>query len=204
MVPRIGKSVARQRLLGAAFAVAILVFVLSAVAVATGTSEAKTSFTLNAGRPVGTQLLSEQDRQFLDVSGATEQIYLIGRSGERSYFRIVGSGGGPCYGVGSGSNSVGFVSIGCLHSDEAMPTALVDMSGVVMDPLDGSVRLERVEGIASDQAQEVGLERPDGSRVVLPIADNVYRFAPEAIPTDTVAIVALDESGAVIERKLIR
>ena len=64
-------------------------------------------------------------------------------------------------------------------------------------------RLEAVEGIAADQVSAVGVERKDGSLVTVAVADNSYRFARDAIPSDPVAIVALDESGAVVQRKTV-
>ena len=94
--------------------------------------------------------------------------------------------------------------MGCLKLGEEMPTALMDMSVVAIAPsAPSSPRLVAVEGIAADQVAAVGIEGKDGSLVTVRVPGNSYRFAPDAIPSDPVAIVALDESGAVIQRKTL-
>ena len=144
--------------------------------------------------------MTDQQRRTLTVSGATDQLYPLGRNGDHAYYRAGGADGGTCYAVGNDSV---LLEVGCLKLGEEMPTALIDMSVVAIAPsAPSSPRLVAVEGIAADQVSSVGIEREDGSLVTVR-PGNSYRFAPDAIPSDPVAIVALDESGAVIQRKTL-
>ena len=145
--------------------------------------------------------MTDQQRKALTVSGATDQLYLLGQSGDHGYYRAVGADGHACYALGS---DAALLSLACLHSGPEMPTALMDMSLFAINRSDGSMpRLVAVEGIAADQVSAVGIERKDGSLVTVSVADNSYRFARDAIPSDAVAIVALDGSDAVVERKTV-
>jgi hypothetical protein len=173
-----------------------------AFAVASSRSDSSTTpFTVGQGVRVPSELMTDQQRKALAVSGATDQLYLLGKNGDHSYYRAVGAQGGTCYAVG---NDSALLEVGCLKLGEEMPTALMEMSVVAIAPsAPSSPRLVAVEGIAADQVATVGIERKDGSLVTVRVAGNSYRFAPDAIPSDPVAIVALDESGAVIQRKTL-
>lgn len=174
-----------------------------AFAVASSRSDSSTTpFTVRQGVRVPSQLMTDQQRKALTVSGATDQLYLLGQNGDHGYYRAVGAEGHTCYALGS---DAALLSLACLHSGPEMPTALIDMSccGVIAQSGRAVFRLEAVEGIAADQVSAVGVERKDGSLVTVAVAHNSYRFAPDAIPSDPVAIVALDESGAVIQRKTV-
>jgi hypothetical protein len=175
----------------------------SAIAVASSTNATQDAlFTVGQGVRVPSQLISDQEQTALSASGATDQLYLLGRRGDHSYYRAVGADGRPCYAVGS--DAVLF-AIACLHSDTEMPTALFDMGQGVLSPAEGALpRVVSVEGIAADQVAAVGIQRSDGTMVTTPVADNCYRFAPDAIRSDAAAIVALDASGGVIDRSRLR
>jgi hypothetical protein len=163
-------------------------------------TDAASSFSLRAGTPVSPALITDQYKQALEATGATDQLSLLGRSGDHSYYRASTSDGHTCFAIGDRTH---LVDLGCLHSDEEMPTALLDTARVAVTR-EQPVHLIGDEGIAADQVSAVGIERSDGSLVTTPVADNVYRFADDAIPTDAVAIVALDRSNAVIVRKTLR
>jgi hypothetical protein len=161
-----------------------------------------TLFTVGQGVRISAQGITDQERTALTVSGATDQLYLLGQHGDHRYYRAVGADGHTCYALGS---DAALLSLACLHSGPEMPTALIDMSccGVIAPSGRAVFRLEAVEGIAADQVLAVGIERKDGSLVTTPVAANSYRFAPDAIPSDAVAIVALDSSGAVVKRESV-
>lgn len=175
----------------------------SAVAVASSRTHASGAsspeFTVGRGTLVSPQLISSRAQSALSASGATGQLYLLGKQGDHAYYRDAQSDGNACYAVGSGTD---ITSVACLYSDQEMPAALIDMSTVVVRRSDApNLHLESVEGIAADQVSAVGVERADGSIVTTPVSGNAYRFEPGAIPSDAVAIVALDETGKVLQTK---
>jgi hypothetical protein len=175
----------------------------SAFAVASSRNDSSsTLFTVGQGVRISAQVITDQERTALTASGATDQLYLLGQHGDHGYYRAVGADGHTCYALG---RDAALLSLACLHSGPEMPTALIDMSccGVLTPSGRAVFRLEAVEGIAADQVSAVGVERKDGSCVTVAVSDNSYRFAPDAIPSDPVAIVAIDESGAVIQRKTL-
>jgi hypothetical protein len=175
----------------------------STIAVASsGSGAPSTGFTIRQGTPVPSQLITDRERTALTASGATDQLYLLGQKGDHAYYRALGADGQACYALG---NDTAFLEVGCLHSDSEMPTPLFDISRVVVGPSSGSVlRLDSVEGIAADQVSTVAIERADGSLVTAPVSENSYRFADDAIPSDSVAIEALGANGAVLQRKSLR
>lgn len=195
-------QVTKRRRMFAALVVIGMAAAALTFAVASPRSDSSTTlFTVGQGVQVPSQLMTDQQRRTLTASGATDQLYLLGQHRDHAYYRAVGADGRPCYAVGS--DAVLF-AMACLYSDREMATALFDMSVVTIDPsAPSSPRLVAVEGIAADQVAAVGIERRDGSLVTVRVAGNSYRFAPDAIPSDPVAIVALDESGAVIQRKTL-
>jgi hypothetical protein len=141
------------------------------------------------------------NKKALEATGATDQLSLLGKSGDHSYYRASTTDGRTCFAIGDGAH---LRDLGCLHSDEEMPTALLDANRVAVTRDDPVLHLFGDEGIAADEVSAVGLERSDGSLVTTRVVDNVYRFADAAIPSDAVAIVALDKSSAVLERKRLR
>jgi hypothetical protein len=89
------------------------------------------------------------------------------------------------------------LSGGCFRGSARLEQPLVDMSGIGMNPADGSFRLARVEGIAADGVAAVGVIDAEGILHTTPVIDNVYRMSPDELPSDQPrAIVALDASGA--------
>lgn len=192
---------------GAILAAAIVALVAlgSAVAVASSRSHASSAstppFTVGQGTLVSPQVISSRAESVLAASGATGPLYLLGKQGDHSYYRDAQANGSVCYALGSGTD---ILSVACLYSDQVMPSALVDMSTVELRPSDApKIHLRSVEGIASDQVSAVGIEREDGSLVTTAVSGNSYRLEPDAIPTDAVAIVALDASGKVLQRKSV-
>ena len=182
----------------------------SAIAVASPWSESAksqrgangvSSFSLRSGTPLSPALISDQYKRALQSAGATDELSLLGKSGDHDYYRASRSDGRTCFAIGDGNH---LLDLGCLHSDEAMPTALLDTARVAVTREHPTLHLIGDEGIAADQVSTVGIERSDGSLVTTPVADNVYRFADGAVPSDAVAIVALDGSNAVIVRKTLK
>ena len=164
-------------------------------------ANAVNAFSLRSGTPVSPALISDQYKRALEATGATDQLSLLGKSGDHSYYRASTTDGHTCFAIGDGNH---LVDLGCLHSDEEMPTALLDTARVAVTRDHPVLHLIGDEGIAADQVSGVGIERSDGSLVTTPVADNVYRFADDAIPGDAVAIVALDRLNALIVRKTLR
>ena len=181
----------------------------SAIALASSKSgKAKSSqaiaFTLRSGVPVAPAEISGDYRDDLASTGAAAtQLALLGQQGDHSYYRGSTADGRTCFAIGDSSH-LHLLETGCLHSDQAMPTALLDTARVTMSTDDYVLHLTGDEGIAADQVSTVAIERSDGSLVTTPVFDNVYRFADSAIPSDAVAIEALDRSGVVLQRKTLR
>jgi hypothetical protein len=178
---------------------------LGTVAVASSRSHADSAnalqYTVSHGTPVSASTMSQRAETALAASGATGQLYELGTRGDHAYYRGTQSDGSPCYAAGGGSD---VATVACLYSNEEMPSALVDMSTVVIRRSDApKMHLDSVEGIAADQVAAVGIERADGALVTTPVSGNSYRFDAEAIPADAVAIVALDASGKILQRKTV-
>ena len=139
---------------------------------------ASQAFSLRPGTPVTAGELSDAYQGALSGAGVNDQLDLLGTNGDHSYYRGVGSAGQTCFVIG---NTLAPALVACLHSEEAMPTALFDANRVTMAS-DMAPQLVADEGIAADQVATVGIERRDGSLVTTPVTDNVYRFSDDAIP----------------------
>jgi hypothetical protein len=164
-------------------------------------ANAADSFSLRSGTPVSPALISDQYKRALESTGATDRLSLLGKSGDHLYYRASTADGHTCFAIGDSNH---LLDLGCLHSDEEMPTALLDTASVAVTRDHPVVHLIGDEGIAADQVSTVGIEASDGSLITTPVADNVYRFADDAIPIDAVAIMAFDKSNAVIVRKTLK
>jgi len=164
-------------------------------------ANSSSAFSLPSGTPVSPALISDEDKRALESTGATDHLSLLGKSGDHSYYRASTIDGHTCFAIGDGNH---LLDLGCLHSEEEMPTALLDTARVALTRDHPVLHLIGDEGIAADQVSTVGIERSDGSLVTTPVADNVYRFADDAVPSDAVAIVAFDNSNAVIVRKTLK
>jgi hypothetical protein len=175
----------------------------SAIAVASsrsgkGNSPQSGALSLRAGTPVASSDVNSDYAAALESTGATAQLALLGEEGDHSYYRASTVDGRTCFAIGDGTH---LLNSGCVYSSDQMPTALLDSARVTMSPQGDVLHLVGDEGIAADQVATVAIERSDGSFVTTPVIENVYRFADAAILSDAVAIVALDKSGAVLERK---
>lgn len=145
--------------------------------------------------------LAAGSEKLLESVGAVGELRLLAERGDHAYYRMAGLNGQPCFAMGPARpRSIGTAQ--CLKSADAMPSAVVDMSEVVLDPSTRAiVRFERIEGIAADGVASIALE--DGGVMVAtaPVVKNTYRLDHAQVPpTAPDAIVALDGDGAVLWR----
>jgi hypothetical protein len=189
-----------------AVAVAVAVTLVAAAAViglAARSGSASHGYTIGPGIPVAVSdfMAISQDR--LHGLGASK-IALLGARGDRAYLKIQRDSGETCYAASRAGAGRELLDVSCLEGDAEMPTPLIDMSGVAVDPSTGVVvRLAQVEGVAADEVAKVGIEAGGSLVTTTPVANNVYRFAKAALPSQADAIVALSKSGNVLWRKAI-
>lgn len=149
--------------------------------------------TISSGTAVARSGFNQSDQSMLARIGATGAISLVGSVGDSAYYSIAGVDGGHCY--ASGSVSSGGLSGGCMPASVDVP-AVVDMSGVVMSPTDGTWKLETLEGIAADDIAAVGFVDASGALHATPVKGNVYRLAGQAFTGGSSSeLVGLDSSG---------
>lgn len=125
--------------------------------------------------------------------GATGAISLVGSIGDTAFYSIAGSDQGHCYAFGSVSS--GGLSGGCMPAGAEVP-AVIDMSSLVMNPADGSWKLDTLQGIAADGIASVGFVDASGYLHTAPVTGNVYRLGGQALTGGPASeLVGLDSSG---------
>src|ERR1044072_807254 len=72
------------------------------------------SFSLRSGTPVSPALITNQYKRALEATGATDQLSLLGRSGDHSYYRASTTEGHTCFAIGNDSH---LLHLGCPHSE---------------------------------------------------------------------------------------
>lgn len=151
--------------------------------------------TISSGTHVPWNSLGTSDQAMLARIGATGQITEVGSVGGTSFYAVDGSDGGHCYAFG---RSGGGLSGGCMRPDANVPI-VIDMSTVVMNPTDGSWKLDTLQGIAADGIVAVGFVDADGITHTTPVIGNVYRLPGQAFTGGASSqIVGLDASGQAI------
>ncbi len=194
----------RRGLKGAALCFASVLTAVAALGTGrSSTSHASAGYTISAGIPTAISSLSAISQKRLAAVDATE-VRLLGVMQGRAYYKIKRATGQTCYGAATISAPPALLDIGCLRGGEEMPAALLDMSGVAIDPATGNVvRIAQVEGIAANEVSEVAMEAGGSTIARIRVTDNVYRFSPGEIPPRVDAIVALDASGRVLWKKVL-
>ena len=125
--------------------------------------------------------------------GATGAISLVGSVGDTAFYSIAGSDQGHCYAFGSVSS--GGLSGGCMPAGAEVP-AVIDMSSLVMNPADGSWKLDTLQGIAADGIASVGFVDASGYLHTAPVTGNVYRLGGQALTGGPASeLVGLDSRG---------
>src|SRR5579884_1378132 len=133
---------------------------------------------ISSGTSVARSAFAAADQATLSRIGATGAITKIGSLGGNAFYSIVASDGGHCYAVGS--ETAGGLSGGCIPASATVP-AVVDMSSIVMNPADGSWKLDTLEGIAADGISKVGFVDANGTLHTTPVIGNVYRVGGQAL-----------------------
>lgn len=148
---------------------------------------------VSSGVSVARTAFGTADQAILSRIGATGAITKVGSLGGTAFYSIAGSDGGHCYAVGS--DTVGGLSGGCMPAQASVP-AVVDLSNIVMNPADGSWKLDTLEGIAADGIAQVGFADASGALHTTPVVGNVYRLAWQALSGGPSSqIVGLDANG---------
>jgi hypothetical protein len=158
----------------------------------------------NAGTPVSS--LAAQDADALTRGGAQARLSRLGQRGSHVFFAAPAAGrDGLCYGVGSASTGH-LTALLCPSLDPTAPTfparsaPILTFSPVEMDPGSGTLRFLRLEGIAADGVDRVGVIDTNGVLHAAKVVGNFYYSdLPSAV--SAAAIVALDSSGNEIFRK---
>ena len=148
---------------------------------------------IGSGTPTARSAFSEADQAMLAQIGATGSISLVGSVGDTAFYSIAGGDQGHCYAFGSTSS--GGLSGGCMPAG-AEVSAVIDMSSVVMDPTDGSWKLDTLQGIAADGIASVGFVDASGKLHTTPVTGNVYRLDGQALTGGPSSeLVGLDSNG---------
>lgn len=148
---------------------------------------------ISSGEPVARASLNAADHAALGRIGATGAITKIGALGGTAFYSIVGGDGGHCYAFGSDVS--GGLSGGCMPADAAVP-AVVDMSGIVMNPADGSWTLSNLQGIAADGIAAVGFVDASGVLHTTAVVGNVYHLEGQSFAGGPSSeLVGIDASG---------
>lgn len=148
---------------------------------------------ISSGVGVARTAFSNADQAMLARIGATGAITKVGSVGGTAFYSIAGGGGSSCFAFGS--DTQGGLSGGCMAAGATIP-AVLDMSGIVMNPTDGSWKLDALQGIAADGIADVGFV--DGTGVVhtTPVLGNVYRLADQSFTGGPGSeLVGLDGNG---------
>jgi hypothetical protein len=191
-----------KKAVAAAVGVAV-VATAAVIGLAARSGTASHGYTIGPGVPVAVTdfVAISQDR--LHGLGASK-IALLGARGDRAYLKIQRDSGETCYAASRAGVARELLDVSCLEGSDQMPTPLIDMSGIAVDPSTGLVlRLVQVEGIAADEVAKVGIEAGGHLVATTPVANNVYRFPKAALPARADAVVALSKSGAELWRKPI-
>lgn len=149
--------------------------------------------TISAGIPVLRASLSAADQATLSGIGATGAITQVGSIGGTAFYAVGGGDGGHCYAFGSTAR--GGLSGGCMPAGAQVP-AVIDMSTVVMNPVDGTWKLDTLQGIAADGVAQVGFLDGSGVLHTTPVVGNVYRLAGRGFVGGAFSqLVGLDGNG---------
>jgi len=126
----------------------------------------------------------------------------IGTAGNASFFRVVSSSGRDCYGSGRTGAAWPFAAIICSTAAPYFPSAanpILDQSLVGADSPSEGLHFMSLQGVAADGVAAIQGLDPDGNTVVTtPVAANVYYEPAAKMPSNVVAIEAVDASGNVL------
>lgn len=148
---------------------------------------------ISSGVGVARASLNASDQAALGRIGATGAITRVGSLAGTAFYSIIGSDGGHCYAFGS--EAAGGLTGGCMSADATVP-AVLDMSTVVMNPADGSWKLDALQGIAADRIAAVGFVDAAGVLHTTPVSGNVYRLAGQSFAGGPSSqLVGLDANG---------
>lgn len=153
---------------------------------------------ISSGVPVASGSLGAAATAMLTRIGASGAIARIGSINGTSFYSVAGADGGHCYVFGS--NPAQGLSGGCIPAGVAVP-AVIDMSGVVMNPADGSWNRETLQGIAADGIAEVGFVDASGAMHTAPVVGNVYRLTGPFPGGASSLLVGFDGAGKQIFRE---
>jgi hypothetical protein len=148
---------------------------------------------ISSGVGIARASFNAADQATLGRIGATGAITRIGSLAGTAFYSIIGSDGGHCYAFGS--EAAGGLSGGCIPADATVPSVL-DMSTVVMNPADGSWKLDALQGIAADGIATVGFVDGAGVLHTTPVIGNVYRLAGQTLAGGPSSqLIGLDANG---------
>jgi hypothetical protein len=146
---------------------------------------------ISSGVGVARTAFSNADQAMLARIGATGAITKVGSVGGTAFYSI--AGGGSCFAFGSETH--GGLSGGCMAAGATIP-AVLDMSGIVMNPADGSWKLETLQGIAADDIASIGFVDGNGVVHTTPVVANVYRLSGQSLVGGPASeLVGLDANG---------
>jgi hypothetical protein len=139
--------------------------------------------------------------QRLRAAGYTN-ITEIGAQGDMRFFRLDTATGRACFGVGHQGTDWPFAAIICRPVEPFFPSAevpLLDQSTVESTAPTSPLHFANLAGIAADGVAAVQGTDPSGNVAIsAPVANNVYYVPAAEMPTNIIAIQALDSAGRII------
>lgn len=150
---------------------------------------------LNRGRRAALSSRMRDQLRTADLGGTPS---VMGRSGDRTFYRIDGTIQGTCF-ASSRSAASGFGLIRC--PPDGFPTPqnpLLDFSIESIDPVSNAVTMYSSQGLAADGVSEVAIVGTGGAPIATTrVIQNMYSFAK--LPQEAViGIQARDGSGRVL------
>jgi hypothetical protein len=160
----------------------------------------------NTGSTVPTgELPSWQLSALQSVGFPTQGVRLLGERDGTSFYVSKQPDGNYCFGIGfAPAVNPRIDALVCGDQLGTFPSAsepIADLSGISPSP-DGSVRVNKLAGFATDAISRIELLNNNGNIVdSVPVSDNIYAANPTDVPVAVIA--AVDQHGKIIyEKKL--
>jgi hypothetical protein len=138
------------------------------------------------------------------IAAGYRSVSLLSTRAGRSYFRLATTGQHDCFGVGQAGSAWPFGVISCRIAAPYFPSAqqpILDESVVGSDAGEAQMHFIHVQGFASDGIATINVLNDSGAVInSLPVVGNTYSSGSTALPTDAVAIEALDAGGNVLAK----
>jgi hypothetical protein len=145
----------------------------------------------------GTKVVSSPAVRRLQRKLQITNVFLIGRAGDRAFYRFAQHGIDNCYGVGEAQLQGSIQAWACGGTFSALHP-VQDFSVVEMSKPLREWRVLRSEGIAADGVARVVIRGADGGLVAdMPVHNNVY-FSRAPAQRAVAQLQALDSAGKVV------